>query len=716
MKEASVNMLVKSSDDEHIWRILWVSGDLSFAYIFNTNTLEMPSYVLCSELQRKIEDGSLVLQENDPYLRVVTESELSDKECAVRDEIWSFMSDAVTDEPAIYEKKQRGAMMSAIMSATGKDLKNLHRYLKLYWQRGKTKNAFIPDYRSRGGKGKEHASTGLKRGRPSKYGGTGINVDNATKAIFEKAIKKYYHTRDGHTFQHAYDMMIAEHYACYIPQADGKTKAELPPIDKLPTIRQFRYWYNKTHGEKEKIIKRKGETKFNLDHRAILGKSDYGIMGPGAKYQIDATIGDIYLVSRFNRADIIGRPVLYFVLDMFSRMVTGMYVGLEGPSWAGMMMAIANAASDKVKYCAEYGIEISEDEWPCRGVPGAILGDRGELESKSADTLVNALSVRVENAPPFRADMKGIVEQHFNTINWTTLVSLPGHVKKDEKERGGRDYRLDAKLDIHQLTKILIQCVLYHNNHHLLESYERTVDMIADNVAPIPLELWNWGITHCSGALRSFPEETVKLALMPADTASVTENGIKFKGLCYLCERAAAEHWFETARAKRRWKVDISYDPRNMNTIYLRQPDGTVDVCWLAQWQDKYLGKCLHEIDCLHDAEKMMKRENTPKEMTSKAELSATISSVIAEAEEMARQTVVPKSKSERTKNIRENRRKEKEANRQNEVFSVSTEESEPTAESPVSQEVPAVEEDENISPVMKMIIKDLEERLNGGS
>ena len=35
------------------------------------------------------------------------------------------------------------------------------------------------------------------------------------------------------------------------------------------------------------------------------------------------TVGDIYLLSRFNRADIIGRPVLYFVLDAFSRMVTG---------------------------------------------------------------------------------------------------------------------------------------------------------------------------------------------------------------------------------------------------------------------------------------------------------------------------------------------------------------------------------------------------------
>ena len=106
-------------------------------------------------------------------------------------------------------------------------------------------------------------------------------------------------------------------------------------------------------------------------------------MGPGAKYQIDATVGDIYLVSQFDRSDIIGRPVMYFVMDSYSRMVTGMYVGLEGPSWAGAMMAIENAASDKVAYCSSYGVTITEDEWPCHPYPTAILGDRGEMERQT---------------------------------------------------------------------------------------------------------------------------------------------------------------------------------------------------------------------------------------------------------------------------------------------------------------------------------------------
>lgn len=53
---------------------------------------------------------------------------------------------------------------------------------------------------------------------------------------------------------------------------------------------------------------------------------------------------------------------MYFIIDAFSRMVTGMYVGLEGPSWVGVMMAIANAVSDKTAYCCEYGISITKEE------------------------------------------------------------------------------------------------------------------------------------------------------------------------------------------------------------------------------------------------------------------------------------------------------------------------------------------------------------------
>ena len=708
----AVNTILKSVSDGHLHRVLWLSKDQDVAYLFDMSVQEMPNAIRCTDIDWQIEDGLLERVVLDPFMRVVPEVEIPEKSKQLRDQIWAFMENLVLCEPDIYEKSKRGKLVSAKMTDTGKTMMVIHRFLKQYWLHGKSKNAFLPKFENRGGKGKERPANvgGAKRGRPRKYDdNSGRNIDEATQLIFEKAIKKYYHTRNEYTFKAAYEIMLREFFTRQTKQPDGTITAELLPQDELPTLGQFRYWYSKTHDIKEKITSRKGETKFSLDHRALLGKSDHGIMGPGAKYQIDATVGDIYLVSRFNRASIIGRPVIYFVIDVFSRMVTGMYVGLEGPSWAGAMMAIANAASDKVKYCTEYGVEISNEDWPCHHIPEAILGDRGEMESKSVETLINSLNVRIENAPPYRGDMKGIVEQQFRTINTTAVAFLPGHVKPDMAQRGGKDYRLDAKLDLQQFTKIMILSVLNHNNEHFLEGYERDVDMITDEVPPIPLKLWEWGIPNRSGLLRSCDEDTVKLCLMPTGTASVSAKGICFKGLYYLSERAVAGRWFETARAKGGFRVEISYDPRNMSRIYTRLPgESTYDVCYLAEWEDKYRDRQLEEIVYLMESEKQMQKKHDSAGLKARLDLSAEIEGVVKEAEQMARQTAVPDSKAERTKNIRSNRVAEKERNRRDEAFVLGDEETVPE---------PAPEDHgSDVSPVMKMIIKDLEERLNGRS
>ncbi len=59
--------------------------------------------------------------------------------------------------------------------------------------------------------------------------------------------------------------------------------------------------------------------------------------------------------------------------------------------------------------------------------------------------------------------------------------------------------------------------------------------MVEDDVPCIPTELWNWGgiANRGGGTLRSISEDIVKLALMPSDTAVVTEKGIKYKDMYY---------------------------------------------------------------------------------------------------------------------------------------------------------------------------------------
>jgi len=667
----------------------------------------MPFEIRIQELEQQIAE-SVLIEIPDVYSRSFLECDISEKEKAFRDRIWDKISPIIIQEPAIYKRQSRGMLVNQLSRETGKTTAVLHKYLKRYWRRGKNKNAFLPDFQLRGAKGKERGVSNKRIGRLPVYGSTvSKNVDGSTKKIFIKAINKYYHTRQEHSFKAAYELMVKDFYTQPVKQPDGTTKLELLDACEIPTLRQFRYWYSKSYNIKEKISSRKGQSQYDLNYRPVLGKSDTDITSPGAQYQIDATVGDIYLVSQFNRTNIIGRPIIYFVVDVFSRMIAGLYVGLEGPSWTGAMMALANAAADKVAFCQSYGINISQYQWPCHYIPDTILADRGEMESKSVETLINALNIRVDNTPAFRADMKGVVEQFFKVVNTKTTVFLPGHVKPDMTQRGGKDYRLDAKLDIRQFTKVIIQCVINHNNDHFLNGYERSEGMIADGVEPIPIKLWEWGISHCSGVLRTVAEDTIKLCLMPADTALVTLKGIRFKGLYYLSEKAVTEHWFETAREKGGYRVDISYDPRDMGQIYIRNIDGSVfEPCFLADWESKWKGKSLDELIHQQANEHAIRGESATHELQSHVDLNVEIEKIVIEAEQMAKQTVIPSSKKERTSRIRENRADEKQQMRKNEAFVLTAE--------PVFTDAPEPTE-EAISPTLAMIKRKLEERLKNG-
>lgn len=692
------------NSEQKEYRLIWLSKELNIVYVIEIAGNSLPRKYTYTEVEEAFKNGEFVHKE-DFIQDSIREEFISEDDRVFRELAWSKIEEIVKYEPAIYERKERGQLVQQAAIKGEVTDKTIYNYLKSYWKSGKNKNALLPHYRNCGAKGKSKVAVNGKIGHPTKYGnGNGFNVDENIKKIFEASIKKYYHNRKEYPLSAVYELMLKDHFTIPVTQPNGDVKYELVDESEIPTVRQFRYWYSKNYGEKEKIASRKGQKQFDLNHRAILGKSDTGIMGPGAQYQIDATVGDIYLVSQFNRANIIGRPVIYFVIDTFSRMVAGMYVGLEGPSWMGAMMALANAASDKVSYCAEYGVEITSDDWPCKHIPNTILADRGEMESKSVETLINTLNIRVDNAPAYRADMKGIVEQFFHTINTKTTMFLPGHVKPDMMQRGGKDYRLDAKLDIRQFTKVMIHCVLNHNREHYMEGYVRGGRMIADEVKPIPLNLWNWGITNYSGVLRTVHEDTIKLCLMPTDTARVTEKGIKYKNLYYISDRAIVEGWFEKARAKGSYKVDISYDPRDMSNIYVRKTDELLfEKCYLSDWEKKWQSKSLDEILYQQANERYLISQSKKKELQSRVDLNTEIEKIVREAEQQAGQTNLPKSKSKRVSSIRENRSAEKEIMRQKEKFVLGNAEHNGTVVKPVETE-------KKIHPATKLIMELVEE------
>ena len=705
-----VNQVYRDMRSDKQFRLLWAepSPNNSFIYWLDEKPA-VPAKVQLLELEQALRQG-WIIPEEDPFTVHAETNELMRQK---RDEIWAKMKDALLDEPGIYNRKIRAEHLRRIEEETGENVTNLYKRLRKYWKRGKSPDAFLPDYSTRGGKGKLRIGRAVpKTENPSEFGKK-LTLEDGE--FMDAAIRKYYLTQVEPDLPSVYQRLLEDSYTVIEKREDGTEVAHLLPKGELPSIYQFRYWYRRHFDVKEVETKRKGETGFELNSRAITGKNDFGMLGPGSQYQVDATVADIYLVSQFDRKNIIGRPVMYFCMDAASRIVTGMYIGLEGPSWLGMTMALYNATTDKVDYCHQFGIEITEDQWPCHHVPAVLLGDRGELEGHDADRLVTMLGIRVDNAPPYRGDLKPIIESHFKTINTTVKPLLPGWVLPDDRKRGGSDYRLDAKLDIRQFTRIIIQCVLHYNNEHYMDSFEKNEQMLKSGVEAIPVKLWNWGIRNSSGSLRTFSKETIQLALMPKEGGSVTEKGIYFKKLYYTCKKAREELWFEKARKEGRYSAEISYDPRDMKTIYLWDQNGKdVYPCTLLDWEQRFAGKSSEEVEYEQKNQDYEKKQNERAEMEARINLNRAIDAIVAEAEKMVPSTAGI-TKVERLENIRENRKEEKEAIRVQEAFTT-----QPTAQTEKAGEnhAPVEEktEDSELTPIQRLLRDDLDQRRRKGN
>ncbi len=679
---------VEGDATQRLERVLWMDNageQVVVVSVSDADSLPFPVWKRGSELEAAIAGGQAFRRMVDPFAQLaMPDPAFLHKHKDRMERAWELIRDLVAVEPGIYLEEQRGPLVRKAAERSKVDPKEVYRKLKRFWRGGKIKHALLPAYKNCGGPGKERLITESrlgqpKRGRPRKilqldpeY--VGVNVDEELHRIFRISIDLYYNTKEGNPLRRAYDLMIDKHFNLGYRNEGGVSVPVLPPASQLPSFPQFRYWHLKERDLAHSIVSRRGEKRYFLKSRPILGNSTQMAFGPGSIFQIDATIGDVYLVSTLNRNWIIGRPVIYFVVDVFSRMVAGIYVGLEGPSWVGAMMALANATTDKVSFCSEYDVEIDSEAWPCRYLPEMILGDRGELLGLDSDSLADSLDIRVANCPPYRADWKGIVEQMFRRANLKSIHWLPGAVRK--RERGDPDHRLDATLDLRQFTKIIILTVIKYNLHHRVEDYPLDRDMIADDVPTIPVNLWEWGIGNRGGHLREKSPETIRLNLMPTGSATVTPKGIRFQGVHYTTARALREQWYVRARSEGTWTVPVSYDPRNMEVIYLRAGDGSsFDPCTLLPDEERFNGVMLEEVLDFFALNKLKSQLHEGRRLQSDAALRAQVAAIKAEAAKMKEESGPQKqSNNQRLKGIRDNRAEEKKHNRQGEAFDLRAE------------------------------------------
>ncbi len=446
---------------------------------------------------------------------------------------------------------------------------------------------------------------------------------------------------------------VSEHEA-----GDGKPAPVLPHASTLPTFRQFEYYYRKTRNPVAEIIARYGRTEYDRNNRPILDNSTRMAFGPGAVYQIDATVADIYLLSYLDRNLLIGRPVIYLVIDVFSRLIVGLAVTLEGPSWEGARLALESAFMNKVEFCKRFGVNITEAQWPVEGLCEGLLGDNGEIRGYNANSLVDPLGIRVITAAPARPDWKGIVERRFKMLNDLFVVWRPGDVRP-RRDVKGRDYRLEAALDLNQFRRMMIECVLHHNNSHRLKKYPKDEFMIPKKVEPVPLKLWSYGMQYRTGKLRWESPEKIHLNLLPRGRASVTPQGFYYKGLYYTCNMAIEDQLFVRRKGRKPTGFGIVSEPL-VDNIHLRLDRGRRFVtCHLTPACRRFQGRDWYEVREYFDSERQAEKDAETEIQQSDADFHARVNRIIAEGEEMTKEVRKGSdlSASAFTKGVRDNRK-----------------------------------------------------------
>lgn len=657
-------------------RIIHIEGGNAYFVNLHGDTA-MPKIAAITTLEDELLGGALLLIP-DPYLNSYLDENLTNAQIKKRDDNWRIVS-KYWDECKIelLSTDQREDLFNGIAIKTGLNELKIKRAFTRFWQRGLSKNALLPDYNFSGGKGKERDLTGPKTGRPRKFnllddGSNGFNITDDVKKQFKHIIKSQFQKNNQISLTETYNYLLKTYYSDIYLEKNEK-KYRVWDASRIPTFGQFYYWYKKNEDPQLDIISRKSIKEYELKHRPLLSNSTSETDGPGTRFQIDATIADIYLVSSYDRNLIIGRPIVYAVIDVYSRLMTGIYVGLEGPSWVGAMMALDNMATNKVKYCQQFGISISEREWPANHLPEIIIADRGEFEGYSVENLINNLNIKIENTSAYRGDLKGIVERQFRTINTKIKHKTPGAIQKEYRKRGDQDYRLDAKLNLKEFTKIIIHIVLQHNQK-IIEKYPLEKSMILDGLIATPLNLWNWGIANKKGCLQLISNQNVfRLNVLPKGKARITRAGIVFKKLFYGSEKAIAEQWYLKLKNS---SIEVVYDPRDVKQIYIPHADGkSYDTCYLLSINDQYKDDALEEIQFYQEMIQELKSFEKTEQLENSINTDAAIEEIVKKASyEKRRDDIDNISKTEKLKNIRINRQAEKSLNRKVEKFDLTPE------------------------------------------
>ncbi|WP_187648733.1 Mu transposase C-terminal domain-containing protein [Nitrosophilus labii] len=413
-----------------------------------------------------------------------------------------------------------------IAKKSGKSIKTIYDWIKLYKNSGNNLLALVPNYSQRGGRGK-------------------FRISKEQERIAWEIIDSNYLSVQKPSIAHVHELINAKLYE------QGLKKISYATVWRMVSQIDERYAFKKREGNKKfaNLIEESPNT-FEAKY-------------PLEIVQTDHTPLDIQIVDETYRKPI-GRPTLTLAIDVYSRMIYGFCLTLEAPGLYSVGKTIYMGLISKENYLKELGIE---GEWKIYGIPNTIHVDNAkEFRSKGLETFCSVMGINLEFRPKGRPKSGGHIERAIKTFN-IQIHKLKGTTFSNPQERGDYDSEKNAIFTLKELEKYLTEWIVnyYHKKPHKglngltpEEKFQEGLYGDSEN-PPVALRM-----------LQSEEEKRfAKISLLPFEERTIQKAGVELFGVKYYDESLIP---FITP-PKSKEKYIFRYDPYDLRKIYFFHPD-----------------------------------------------------------------------------------------------------------------------------------------------
>lgn len=411
--------------------------------------------------------------------------------------------------------------------AAGVHLSTIYRWIDIY-QRRERLSDLLPVKRS-GGRGKSR-------------------LPSETEAILKATIEDYYLNSQKRSAQKTYD------------EVRRRCRNAGVPLPHPNTVR-----YRIAQLSEEMKLKRRINPKAAREKFAPIKGHFPGADYPLAVIQIDHTPLDIILVDDVHRLPV-GRPWITLAIDVFSRMVAGLYVSFDPPGALSTGLCIAHAILPKEKWLARYDITAS---WPCWGVMKTIHADNAkEFHGNMLNRACEEHGIELNFRPVATPHYGGHIERLLGTV-LEEIHSLPGTTFSNPRERGEYDSEAKAAMTLFEFEKWLANFIVgvYHQRIH-------------SSLKTSPIKKYEEGVIgteDCPGIgipPRIADEDRLRLDFMPYVERTIQGYGVVIDEIHYYSDvlrRFINAGDPDDSRRKRHFV--FKRDPRDISQIYFYDPE-----------------------------------------------------------------------------------------------------------------------------------------------